>query len=54
MQLVASRAVTKNTESWSLLPRWKKICSQAEGMEHNTRKTLPKRSQRDYWEFISK
>jgi hypothetical protein len=24
------------------------------GMEHNTRKTLPVRSLRDYWEFIIK
>jgi hypothetical protein len=23
-------------------------------MEHNTRKILPERSQRDYWEFITK
>jgi hypothetical protein len=23
-------------------------------MEHNTRKTLPERSQRDYWEFNTK
>jgi hypothetical protein len=22
-------------------------------MEHNTRKTLPERSQQDYWEFIT-
>jgi hypothetical protein len=35
-------------------PRGKKIWRQDGGMEHNTRKTLPERSQRDYWEFITK
>jgi hypothetical protein len=51
---VASREVTKNTESWLLHPRWKKIWRQDGGMEHNTRKTLPERSLRDYWEFNTK
>jgi hypothetical protein len=33
----------------------KKIWRQDGGMEHNTRKkALPERSQRDYWEFITK
>ncbi len=53
-QWVASREVTKNTESWLLLPRGKKIWRQDGGMEHNTRKTLPERSQRDYWELNTK
>jgi hypothetical protein len=51
---VASREVTKNTESWLLHPRGKKIWRQDGGMEHNTRKTLLERSQRDYWEFNTK
>jgi hypothetical protein len=43
----------KITEIWLLLPRGKKIWRQDGGMEHNTRKTLPERSQmRDCWEFI--
>jgi hypothetical protein len=31
-----------------------KIWMQDGGMEQNTRKTLPERSQWDYWEFITK
>jgi hypothetical protein len=38
---VASREVTKTTESWLLLPRGKRIWRQDGGMEYNTRKTLP-------------
>jgi hypothetical protein len=51
---VVSREVTKNTETWLLLPRGKKIWRQDGGMEHNTRKTLPEKSQRVYWEFNTK
>jgi hypothetical protein len=49
-----ARHYEKNTESWLLLPRGKKIWRQDGGMEHNTRKTLPERSLRDYWEFKTK
>jgi hypothetical protein len=48
------REVTKITDSWLLLPRGEKIWRQNGGMENNTRKILPERSQWDYWEFINK
>jgi hypothetical protein len=50
---LASIEVTKITESWLFFPRVKKIWRQDGGMEHNTRKTFPERSQRDYWEGVN-
>jgi hypothetical protein len=51
------REVTKKHRALVAPPKRekdKKIWRQDGGMEHNTRETLPERSQRDYWKFITK